>query len=133
MVRKKYISTRALQSGMVIDQAIVDRTGRILIARKTALDNFLIESLRKMGVTGIYIREGEEDPEEEIEVSPVTLETIEKLKVADRKKVTLSESVKSRVSQGVQYLFSDTKSQNFRDTEEPYGCHYGERRGGAEY
>lgn len=118
MVRKKYISTRALQSGMVIDQAIVDKTGRILIARKTVLDDFLIESLRKMGITGIYTREGEEDPEEEIEVSPVTLEKIEKLKVADRKKVTLSESVKNRVNQGVQYLFSDTKSQNFTDTAE---------------
>ncbi len=118
MVRRKYVSTRALQSGMVIDQAIVDRTGRILIARKTPLDDFLIEALRKIGVTGIYIREGEEDPEEEIEVSPVTLETIEKLKVADRKKVTLSESVKSRVNQGVQYLFSETSSQNFTDTAE---------------
>ena len=118
MVRKKYVSTRSLQSGMVIDQAIVDRTGRILIARKTTLDDFLIESLRKMGVTGIYIREGEEDPEEEIEISPVTLETIEKIKVADRKKVTLSESVKNRVNQGVQYLFSDTKSQDFTDTAE---------------
>lgn len=118
MVRKKYISTRALKSGMVIDQAIIDRTGRILIARKTTLDEFLIESLRKMGVTGIYVREGEEDPEEEIDISPVTLETIEKLKVDDRKKVTLSESVKNRVNQGVQYLFSETKSQNFTDTAE---------------
>lgn len=118
MIRKKYVSTRALHSGMVIDQAIVDRAGRILIARKTILDDFLIESLRKMGVTGIYIREGEEEPEEEIEVSPVTLETIEKLKVADRKKVTLSESVKNRVNQGVQYLFSDTKSRDFTNTAE---------------
>ncbi len=118
MVRKKYISTRALQSGMVIDQAIVDRTGRILIARKTILDEFLIESLRKMGITGIYIREGEEDPEDEFEVSPETRETIEKLKVDDVKKVTLSESVKNRVNQGVQYLFSDTSSQNFTDTAE---------------
>lgn len=119
MVRKKFVSVRALQSGMVIDQAIIDKTGRILIARKTALDDFLIDSLRKMGVTGIYIREGEEDPETEgIEISPVTLETIEKLKVPDQKKVTLSESVKSRVSQGVQYLFSDTSSEKFTDTAE---------------
>lgn len=119
MVRKKYVSTRALQSGMVIDQAIVDRTGRILIARKTALDEFLIDSLRRMGVTGVYIREGEEDPEDEDNTaSPQALETIEKLKVADKAKVTLSESVKSRVSQGVQYLFTDTKSPNFTDTAE---------------
>ena len=101
---------------MVIDQAIIDRTGRILIARKTVLDSFLIDALRKMGVPGVYIREGEEDPDEEIEVAPETLETIAKLKVADRAKVTLSDSVKQRVSQGIQFLYSDTNSPNFTDT-----------------
>ena len=47
----------------MIDQAIIDRSGRILIARKTTLDEFLIDALQKMKITGIYIREGEEDPE----------------------------------------------------------------------
>ncbi len=116
MVRRRYTSTRLLDEGMVIDQAIIDRTGRILIARKTVLDHFLIDALRKMGVPGVYIREGEEDPDEEIDVAPETLETIAKLKVADRAKVTLSDSVKQRVSQGIQFLYSDTNSPNFTDT-----------------
>ncbi|MCM1215358.1 MAG: HD-GYP domain-containing protein [Lachnospiraceae bacterium] len=113
MVKRRYTSTRLLDEGMMIDQAIIDRTGRILIARKTVLDRFLIESLRKMGVPGVYIREGEEDPDEDIEVAPETLETIAKLKVADRAKVTLSDSVKQRVSQGIQFLYSDTTSSSF--------------------
>lgn len=100
----------------MIDQAIIDRTGRILIARKTVLDRFLIDSLRKMGVPGVYIREGEEDPDEDIEVAPETLETIAKLKVADRAKVKLSDSVKQRVSQGIQFLYSDTSSSDFANT-----------------
>lgn len=116
MVKRRYTSTRLLDEGMMIDQAIIDRTGRILIARKTVLDRFLIESLRKMGVPGVYIREGEEDPDEEIEVAPETLETIEKLKVADRARVTLSDSVKQRVSQGIQFLYSDTNSSDFSNT-----------------
>lgn len=116
MVRRRYTSTRLLDEGMVIDQAIIDRTGRILIARKTVLDRFLIDSLRKMGVPGVYIREGEEDPDEDIEVAPETLETIAKLKVADRARVTLSNSVKQRVSQGIQFLYSDTKSSDFANT-----------------
>lgn len=116
MVRRRYTSTRLLDEGMMIDQAIIDRTGRILIARKTVLDRFLIDSLRKMGVPGVYIREGEEDPDEEIEVAPETLETIAKLKVADRAKVTLSDSVKQRVSQGIQFLYSDTSSSDFANT-----------------
>ena len=48
---------------MVIDQAIVDRAGRILISRNTVLDSYHIMSLIKMGVPGVYIREGEEDEE----------------------------------------------------------------------
>lgn len=114
MVRRKFVSIRALQPGMVIDQALVDRTGRILIARKTPLDDFLIEALRKIGVTGIYIREGEEDPEIEgdIEIAPEVLQTIEKLTVQDRTKVTLSESVKKRVTEGIKFLYSDTSSPN---------------------
>lgn len=116
MVKRRYTSTRLLDEGMMIDQAIIDRTGRILIARKTVLDHFLIDSLRKMGVPGVYIREGEEDPDEDIEVAPETLETIAKLKVADRAKVTLSDSVKQRVSQGIQFLYSDTSSSDFTNT-----------------
>ncbi len=101
---------------MVIDQSIIDQTGRILIARKTVLDHFLIDSLHTMGVTGVYIREGEEEPDEQIEVAPETLETIAKLEVADRAKVTLSDSVKQRVSQGIQFLYSNTSSSDFAST-----------------
>lgn len=118
MIRRKFVSTRALKEGMVIDQAIIDRSGRILIARKTTLDGFLIEALQKMKVTGIYIREGEEDPEIEgnIEVSPEIQMTIEKLTVEDRSKVKLSESVKKRVSEGIKFLYNDTSAPNFIDT-----------------
>ena len=100
MIRRKFISTRAIKQGMVIDQAIIDRSGRILIARKTTLDEFLIDALQKMKITGIYIREGEEDPEMDgdIELAPEIQVAIEKLTVEDRSKVKLSESVKKRVS-----------------------------------
>lgn len=118
MVRRKFISTRALEQGMVIDQAIIDRSGRILIARKTVLDAFLIDALQKMRITGIYIREGEEDPEIEgdIEVSPEVQTTIDKLMVEDRSKVKLSESVKKRVSEGIKFLYNDTSTPDFINT-----------------
>ena len=118
MVRRKFISTRALEQGMVIDQAIIDRSGRILIARKTVLDAFLIDALQKMRITGIYIREGEEDPEigGDIEVSPEVQKTIDKLMVEDRSKVKLSESVKKRVSEGIKFLYNDTSTPDFINT-----------------
>ena len=117
MVKRRYISTRLLKPGMVIDQALIDRSKRILIARKTTLDEFLINELGKMGVTGVYIREGEEDPEElQYEISPQAQEVIEKLQVEDRTRVKLSESVKKRVSEGMQFLYSNTSDAAFVDT-----------------
>jgi len=102
---------------MVIDQAILDRTGRILIARKTVLDDFLIEALHKLNISGVYTREGEEDPEEKvIETPPEVKAKIEKLKVADRARVNLSESVKKRVTEGVRFLYNDTASTDLADT-----------------
>ena len=120
MVRRIYTSTRRLKEGMRIDQAIVDRSGRVLIARGAPLDDYLIESLLKMGVMGVYIREGEEDPKEPGSQEPVIPESvqkvIEKTRKSDPAKVKLSESVKQRVSEGIQYLYSNTDAENFADT-----------------
>lgn len=115
MKKRKYVRTRSLKEGMRIDQAIVDHTGRTLIARGTYLDDFMIDSLLKKGVGGIYTSEGEDDPDEE-DIPIETREKIEKLKVADPAKVELTESVKKRVSEGIQYLYQNTESENFTDT-----------------
>jgi HD-GYP domain-containing protein (c-di-GMP phosphodiesterase class II) len=107
---------------MVIDQAIIDRAGRILIARNTVLDGYHIMSLIKMGVPGVYIREGEEDPvqetpvNKEIVVPPQIQKEIDEKTVQDRTKVKLSESVKARVAEGIQYLYNDTSSEGFTST-----------------
>lgn len=112
MKKRTYIRTRSLKEGMRIDQAIIDKTGRTLINRGTYLDDFMIDSLLKLGVGGIYTSEGEDDPEEEF-IPEEIKEKIEKLKVADPAKVQLSESVKERVSEGIQYLYQNTSSENF--------------------
>lgn len=112
MKKRRYVRTRSLKEGMRIDQSIVDQTGRTLIARGTYLDDFMIDSLLKRGVGGIYTSEGEDDPDEEL-IPDAIKEKIEKLKVADPAKVRLTESVKARVSEGVQYLYHNTESENF--------------------
>ena len=80
MVKRFFVRTKALKNGMKIDQKIVDKTGRTLIARNTVLDDFLISSLSRLGVPGIYIREGEEEPEDEL-ISLQAKENIEKASV----------------------------------------------------
>lgn len=118
MVRRYFVPTRLLQEGMKIDQSIVDGTNRVLIARGAELDEFMIRGLRKVGISGVYIREGEEEMMESSADEPVaqeTLETIEKLKVQDRKSVSISESVRARVAEGVSYLYSNTDSETLAD------------------
>ena len=65
MIRRRFISVRLLKPDMIIDQAVKDKLGRFLIARGAKLEDYQIDALQKMGVNGVYIREGEEDPEEE--------------------------------------------------------------------
>lgn len=118
LVTRKYLALRVVEPGMIIDQAIIDRAGRVLIARRKVLEEFHIAGLKKMGVAGIYIREGEDDPEEEKKKEePKLPETIQKkydeVKVDDPAKVKLSESVRKRVVEGIQYLYQDTGSDDF--------------------
>ena len=63
LIRRYYVRISALKEGMKIDQTIKDRMDRTLIARGTLLDEFLIDGMKKRGITGVYIQEGEEDPE----------------------------------------------------------------------
>ena len=96
MIRRRCISTRILEPGMIIDQSIIDHTGRILINRKTRLNEYMIAALQKMGIGSIYIREGEESEEElTYNISPEIMEKIEQVKVPNVAKVQLKESVKN--------------------------------------
>lgn len=118
MIKRFYVRTSALQEGMRIDQAIVDRLDRTLISRGALLDSFMIDGLKKRGVHGVYIREGEEDAiQEEKETLPAFVRhNIEKNRCEDRAKVHLSESVKKRVSEGIQYLYNNSESPEFSNT-----------------
>lgn len=117
MSRRFFVGTRVLEEGMKIDQTIIDRTGRVLIARGTILDTYLIDGLGRLGINGVYIREGndvEAAGEDEV-VSAKAQKKIDQLKVADRTKVKLTESVKKRVQEGISYLYSNTNAEDFAD------------------
>ena len=60
MITRRLVRTRQLQPGMKIDQAVVDKSGRNLVQRGSILDNYVIDSLLKMGVMMVYIQSGEE-------------------------------------------------------------------------
>lgn len=113
-VKRKFISTRLLKEGMKIDQSIVDGRGNSLIERGTYLDDFHIEYLQEKGVNGVYIQEGEPDPDElELQIPQYTRELIEKNRVNDPAKVNLTESVRKRVGEGIQFLYNNTNSDHF--------------------
>ena len=117
MIRRKYMRTRQLKPGMKIDQSIVDRLGRNLITRGAILDEYIIESLLKLGIMNIYIQEGEADPEDEkVFISAEAQENIEKLYTEDRSKVSLSNSVRERISHGIQSIYNNTDTANLAST-----------------
>lgn len=116
MFKRYFVRTRELKPGMRMDQAIVDRMDRVLIAKYAILDEFMIESLQQMNLGGVYISEGEleaveKKPEEP--TSAVAKNNIYRYHEDDRARVKLSESVKKRISEGVQYLYNNPTSPEF--------------------
>jgi putative nucleotidyltransferase with HDIG domain len=103
--------TRQLVPGMKLDHPVVDRLGRSLVARGAELDEYIIESMIKMGIMTVYIQDGEdEDDGDALKTSPAAQKQIEKLRTDDRSKVTLSNSVRARVAQGIQYVYNSPDS-----------------------
>lgn len=115
MIRRRYIRTRQLQPGMKMDQSVVDRLGRNLVVRGTIIDEYIIESLIKLGVMSVYIQEGEVE-DEKITISKAAQKQIDKLHTEDRSKVLLSKSVRDRISHGIQSIYSNTDTQNMAST-----------------
>lgn len=116
MITRRLVRTRQLQPGMKIDQAVVDKSGRNLVQRGSILDNYVIDSLLKMGVMMVYIQSGEETAGDiEKSISPQARKQIERLHTDDRSKVELSDSVKTRVAEGIQFIYSNTGSKELAD------------------
>ncbi len=117
MIKRKYMRTRQLKPGMKVDQTIVDRMGRNLVSRGAVLDEYIISSMLKLGIMSVYIQDGEYEPEDpEKLMSPAAKKQIEKLRTEDRSKVTLSNSVRKRVAEGIQYIYSNADDEHLADT-----------------
>ena len=121
MGTREYISTLRLQPGMIIDQSITDATGRVMIKRNVYLDRYQIEYLMSRGISGVYITDTlEEDGKPVIEpakkkiiIPSASKKVIARERVDDPTKVEMSETVKARVNEGIQYLFKNTNADNF--------------------
>ncbi len=123
MATRRYVRMNMLEAGMISDQAITDRLDRVLVHRGAKLDTYVIEGLSKHGIPGLYIRIGEDTPEEEdpmkkIEesITPVVKNKIAKAREDDPAKVQLTETVRKRISTGMQYLYNNTDSESFTRT-----------------
>lgn len=119
MIKRKYMRTRQLKPGMKLDHPVVDRLGRNLVARGAELDDYMIDSLLKLGIMSVYIQEGEEEENpEQVPTSPKAEKNIERLRTEDRAKVTLSASIRERVSTGIQFIYNNTTSEEMVATTE---------------
>ena len=112
------IKTEELTSGKVVDQTILDASGRALFEKGSILDDFQIEGLLRDGITEIYVQNEkaeEANQNSEVVIAKAVQETIEKSREADRFGLNLTENVKHRVNRGIQYLFSDSSDVNFAE------------------
>ncbi len=108
MSSRKYMRTRQLKPGMRLDHAVVDRLGRNLVQRGSELDEYVINSMLKMGIMSVYIQDGEDSGDEgKVQISRSAQEKIEKLRTEDCAKVKLSESVRERVAEGIQFIYNN--------------------------
>ena len=107
LIHRKFMRTRQLKPGMRVDHPVVDRLGRILVARGATLDEYIIEAMLKMGIMSVYIQEITDDDENQ-PISPAAQKNIERLRTDDRAKVNLSASVRERVAEGIQYVYNNT-------------------------
>lgn len=110
MIKRKFMRTRQLQPGMIIEQAVEDRMGRNLVVRGSVLTEFEIDALLKLGIMSVYIRDGEYDPDDPDKVlSAAAKRNVERLRTDDRAKVKLNDSVRKRVAEGIQYMYNNTE------------------------
>ena len=119
MVKRYFVRTRDLRKGMRIDQEIENRHGHSLIVQGSYLDDYQIEALKKLNINGVYIREGEDEDTPSVSAEPVSAiakNNIAKYREDDPAKVSLSVSVKKRISEGIQHLYSDTNNPHFTRT-----------------
>ena len=107
LIRRKFMRTRQLKPGMRVDHPVADRLGRVLVARGATLDEYIIEAMLKMGIMSVYIQEITDD-EGDAQISPAARKNIERLRTDDRAKVSLSDSVRARVAEGIQYVYNNT-------------------------
>ena len=89
MIKRKYMRTRQLKPGMVIDQVIKDSTGRNLVVQGSTIDDYIIEALLKLGIMSVYIRDGNFAPNDpDAILSPRAAAKVKELRTDDRSKVT---------------------------------------------
>ena len=87
MIKRRYMRTRQLKPGMIIDQVIKDHTGRNLVVQGSAIDDYIISSLLKLGIMSVYIREGSADPDDpDAILSPKAAAMVKQLRTDDLKR-----------------------------------------------
>ena len=118
MAVRTFVEIEELIAGMVLEQAVEDKAGHSLIERGTVLDDFHIDYLQGSGVSGVYVRGKEAAPEPTVEelvdsLTDAAQEEIDKNRVPDRASLVLSEAVKKRIYEGIEYIYHNTDSEDF--------------------
>ena len=121
MASKYYVKTKFLEPGMQVAKTVSDRLDRIIAKTGDILDEKKIEAIKTHGIPGVTIIDGSKivaksEQTKDVQVRESVQKIIDQQRVDDPATVQLSESVKKRVSEGIQYLYSNSDSEEFAAT-----------------
>lgn len=110
VISRHFVDITELRPGMMIDQSIMTAEGGLLVVRETLLTQEIIDELKKMQFTSVYVREGEEEQELPPKPTAEIQSTIRKERKNDPTTFALKESVKESVATSMSHIFNDVES-----------------------
>lgn len=105
MYKRYFVQSSDLKVGMKIDQTIIDRTERVLVARGTTLNAQMIEALKALELMGVYISDGNESPTAEFTISEKAINVIREFAGDDINSLDLDPNERHQIEQSVDHLF----------------------------
>ncbi|ETP71820.1 domain HDIG-containing protein [Lachnospiraceae bacterium JC7] len=120
MVNYLELPIESIKEGMIVGRSIEDRYGRHLVERGAAITRFAIDELADYGVRTVLVEPEKSLLDKEIEnkysVSKYAEYIIREYRRSDPKIVTLGDSVKKRISKGIEYINQNPDSSEVAKT-----------------
>ena len=116
MVNCLEIPIDRLQEGMVVGRSIVDRLGRHLIESDSVINQYAIDELAGYGIRTVLVKPDSYGRKNKDQLSKTAEYAVRELRRADAPCVVLQDSVKQRITKGIEYINQNPVSHEVAKT-----------------